>query len=160
MHRNVDGIAFIRVFGAVLILFAVVDFILTRAFNYTMPKWMGWPCGILGGFFGGAFNIGGPPMVAYVYSQPWSKQQTVATLQAAFVCATGYRIWLMGFNGYFDLKLLHLLGFTILPTAIGIIIGGKLLDRVHRDKLKMAVFVVVGLLGLQIPAFSPDWRVR
>ncbi len=156
MHRNVDGVLFIRLFGAVLILFAVVDAIMTKAFNYTMPKWMGWPCGVLGGFFGGAFNIGGPPMVAYAYSQPWTKQQTVATLQAAFVCATSYRIWLMGFNGYFDWSMLKLTLFTVIPTAIGIVVGGKLLERVNRDRLKMAVFVIVGILGFKYLFFPPN----
>ncbi len=159
MHRNVGGVVFIRVFGGVLILFAVADFILTRAFSYTMPKWMGWPCGVLGGFFGGAFNIGGPPMVAYAYSQPWSNQQTVATLQAAFVCATSYRIWLMGFNGYFDRSLLSLTAYTVLPTAVGIWLGVRSLDLVPRHTLKMAVFAVVGLLGVKYlvsPPRSPE----
>tara|TARA_R110002096_G_scaffold273422_11_gene467311 strand:+ start:256 stop:1017 length:762 start_codon:yes stop_codon:yes gene_type:complete len=156
MNRNVEGAIFIRFFGAVLILFTVVDIILTRAFRYTMPKWMAWPCGMLGGFFGGAFNIGGPPMVAYVYSQPWSKQQTVATLQAAFIAATGYRICLMGFNGYFDRSVFHLTLYTVIPTAIGIYVGGKLLDRVNRDRLKMAVFVFVGILGFKYLFYPPE----
>lgn len=156
MDKNVDGSIFIRLFGAVLILFTVVDIILTRAFNYTMPKWMAWPCGTLGGFFGGAFNIGGPPMVAYVYSQPWSKQQTVATLQAAFIAATGYRLTLMGFNGYFDRSVFYLTLYTVIPTAIGIYIGGKLLDRVNRDALKLVVFVIVGILGFKYLFYPPD----
>lgn len=156
MNRNVEGAIFIRLFGAVLILFTIVDIILTRAFSYTMPKWMAWPCGALGGFFGGAFNIGGPPMVAYVYSQPWSKQQTIATLQAAFIAATGYRLALMGFNGYFDRAVFHLTLYTVIPTAIGIYLGGKLLDQVNRDGLKMVVFVVVGILGFKYLFFPPE----
>lgn len=141
---------FIRVFGAVLIMFAVVDIILSRTLgNYRLPGWLGLPCGGLGGFFGGAFNIGGPPMVAYVYSQPWSKQQIVASLQIAFLFSTGYRIWLMGFNGYFDFGVAKITAYSLIPTALGVYVGGRFLERVDRTLLKTVVFCSVGVLGIK-----------
>ena len=149
MNENSNAEFFIRLFGITLILFAVIDFILTRVLGkYTMPKWLGFPCGVIGGIFGGAFNIGGPPMVAYAYSQAWSKEQIVSTLQIAFICATGYRIGMMGFNGYFDWEIGRLAALALIPTAIGIWIGGKFLARIDKAILKGGVFILVALLGV------------
>ena len=118
-----------------------------------MPAWMGWPCGFVGGFFGGAFNTGGPPMVAFCYSQPWTKQQIVATLQVAFLVATSFRVALMTFTGYFDQRILVLTFSTVIPVAIGIFFGGQLLVRIPLKWLRLLVFGVVIFLGVQYLLF-------
>jgi uncharacterized membrane protein YfcA len=145
---------FLRILGATLIVFAAADVILTSALKTHMPKWMAWPCGLVGGFFGGAFNTGGPPMVAFCYSQPWTKHQIVATLQFAFLIATSARVALMAGTGkYFDKQVLMLTLSTVIPIAIGIYFGGQLLARIPLQKLRIGVFAIVVLLGLQYLLF-------
>lgn len=152
-HALSGATLFIRIFGATLIAFAVADTIMTRALKTQMPAWMGWPCGFFGGIFGGAFNVGGPPMVAFCYSQPWSKHQIVATLQVAFMVATTSRVALMGATGYFDQRILILTASTVIPVAIGIFLGGQLLARIPLKWLRLGVFAVVILLGIQYLLF-------
>lgn len=153
LQANLGGPGFIRMFGVVLIVFAIADAVLTRALKIGMPRWMGLPCGILGGFFGGAFNIGGPPLVLYAYSQPWTKQQIVATLQIAFVFSTGLRLVLMGSTGYFDQEVRRLALISIIPIAAGIHYGVRFLDKVEKNALKLGVFIAVALLGLKYLLF-------
>ncbi len=159
MDRNAGGLYFVRLFGAVLVLIAIADYLLTSAFRLSMPKAFGFPSGFLGGFFAGAFNIGGPPMVAFAYSQPWSKQQIVTALQFAFTLSTGYRLVLMLSNGYFssgqglDWSLLKTTGILFLPTAVGVFVGGKLLHKIDKDHLRQFVLVAVGLLGIKYLLF-------
>jgi len=67
-----EGGWFIRLFGGVLIAFSIFDLIARPpgrmpSFPSIGPSSI--PFGLAGGFFGGAFNIGGPPVVAYAYSQ-------------------------------------------------------------------------------------------
>lgn len=146
---------FIRIFGGVLVMLAIADVVLTRALKTHMPAWMGWPCGLVGGFFGGAYNTGGPPMVAFCYSQPWSKHQIVATLQVAFLIATSVRLLFMAESGYFDQRILILTLSTVIPVAIGIYFGGILLTRIPLKHLRIVVFAIVIILGLQYLIF-PD----
>jgi len=155
MKANLGAEYFIRAFGVVLIVFAMVDAILTRALKLNMPKWMGMPCGILGGFFGGAFNIGGPPLVLYAYSQPWTKEQIVATLQVAFVFSTGLRLLLMGSTGYFDVEVRRLTLIAIVPIAAGVHYGVRFLGKIEKDVLKLGVFIAVAILGLKY-LFFPE----
>ncbi len=48
--------------------------------------WWGVPLGWLAGFISGAVNAGGPPVVAYIYRQPWKRDTIRATLCAFFMC--------------------------------------------------------------------------
>lgn len=154
-----DGISgrevFMRLFGAALLATALFDVWLVKVARTRLPGWMGIPCGLTGGFFGGAFNIGGPPFVVYAYSQPWSKPEIVATLQFSFLCSTGLRLLLMGGSGYFDHRVLTLLLVTLVPTVVGIRFGTRLLHRVDLAKLKTFVFGSVAILGIKYLLF-PD----
>lgn len=144
---------FVRLFGATLLVTALFDIWLAKLTRTKMPEWMAFPCGMTGGFFGGAFNIGGPPFVVYSYSQPWTKSEIVATLQFCFICSTGLRLFLMGGHGYFDRKVFGLTMFTLIPTIVGITWGTSLLHRVNLKCLKTAVFGMVALLGLKYLLF-------
>lgn len=149
MNNNLGEPFFMRLFGVVLILFSILDIILARAFRLQMPKWMGWPLGIAGGFCGAAFNIGGPPMAVYVHSQNWTKQQIIATLQVASICSMALRLVLMHQERYFDWTVLKLVGITLIPVAIGVFYGTKLLHLLPQRVVKICVFSAVGLLGLK-----------
>lgn len=149
MHGLSGRSLFIRLFGAALLITALFDIGLASVLRARVPRWMGVPCGLVGGFFGGAFNIGGPPFVVYAYSQPWTKGEIVATLQVSFLCSTGLRLLLMGGHGYFDKRVLLISLFTLVPTAIGIGCGARLLQRINLERLRVWVFGLVALLGLK-----------
>ena len=90
-------------------------------------------------------------MVAFCYSQPWSKHQIVATLQVAFMVATISRVALMaGTGAYFDRQVIILTLATVIPVAIGIFFGGKLLARISLKWLRVGVFAV------GVPAGQPN----
>ena len=102
--HSTDSTILIRILGCVLILIAISDIIMSRKSHYSLPTWSAWPFAIFGGVIGGAFNVGGPPIVAYTYSQNWSKTQVVAVLQSVFLIAGFFRNSLIGdlfFTGLF-----------------------------------------------------------
>lgn len=156
MKSNLEGEWFIRLFGVVLVVFSVFDLVqaIRKDAIFSIHKRLAIPFGMAGGFFGGAFNIGGPPVVAYAYSQGWSKSQIVATLQVVFVAGAGYRMLLMGSNGFFDLQVLKLLLWTTPATLAGIVAGGHFLTRADQAKLRTGVFLLVGILGLKYAIFA------
>jgi len=150
MRHNVDGGWFIRLFGGVLIAFSIFDLVQSTRKDavFSIHRAFAIPFGLAGGFFGGAFNIGGPPVVAYAYSQGWSKSQIISTLQVVFLCGAGYRMLLMGSNGFFNTEVFRLLIWTTPPTLLGIVAGNHFLARTDQAQLRIWVFALVGVLGL------------
>jgi hypothetical protein len=156
MNQHLNGSWFIRMFGAVLVIFSIFDLAQTlrKDSGYSIHRTLAIPFGLAGGFFGGAFNIGGPPVVAYAYSQGWSKSQIISTLQVVFLCGAGYRMLLMGSHGFFSRQMFDLLLWTTPPTLGGLLLGNHFLAIADQSKLRMGVFALVGILGIKY-AFFP-----
>lgn len=153
LHSS-DSTFLLRILGVVLILIAISDTILARKHNYSLPAWTAWPFAIFGGVIGGAFNVGGPPIVAYTYSQNWSKTQTVAVLQSVFLIAGFFRNGLMitrdlTTSGETDWSWDLAINFAAaIPLSIvGIWLGKKCLDRIPQSSLRATVFTFIFIMG-------------
>lgn len=158
--HTADPAIVIRVLGAILILIALSDTVLSRKSRFTLPTWSAWPIAVFGGSIGGAFNVGGPPVVAYAYSQNWSKTQTVAVLQTVFLIAGGFRNALMvgrdlTTSGKTDWSWNLATSFLAsVPLAILAIYFGKLcLDRIPQSILRATVFTFIFIMGAKYLLF-------
>lgn len=173
--KNADGMILVRALGVILITVAVMDLRISalKFFRYrfgkrkdsasarstiaaipeeeirTLPKWSVWPLGMIGGLLGGAFNVSGPPAVAYVYSQPWSKLQTVAVLQTVFLIAGLFRNGLMIAAGDYNAQLMRWVACSIPTALLAIWLGKKLLDRLPKNLLKLMVFTFILVMGVK-----------
>ncbi len=146
--KELDGKLIIRLLGIALILISVADFLQHRIAAWKIPEKSGSLFGLAGGILAGAFNVGGPPIVVYVYSRNWTKVETVAILQSAFISGGITRNLLMAGTGEFTADLLLLTAWTA-PTAIIAVWLGKLtLDRVPQLLLRRIVFALIFLIGL------------
>ena len=144
----------LAVLGAWMIAFAISELALARWWRPRFPEWSAWPVGFISGVLGGAFNAGGPPVIAYTYSQPWGKEETVAALQMVFGASAVVRVGFMGGAGLMPAELWTVLGAAVLPVLAGITLGTRLLRRVPGAALKVvaaAFFLVMGLKYLLAP---------
>lgn len=166
--KNADGTVLIRVLGVILITVALMDLRLsvpamlrarlgkakverkvkTEA-RASLPQWSVWPLGLIGGLLGGAFNVAGPPAVAFAYSQPWTKTQTVAVLQTVFLIAGLMRNGLMVVAGDYNAQLFRWILWSIPAAMIAIWLGKLLLDRLPKSLLKLAVFTFILVMGVK-----------
>lgn len=144
---QLDGALLLRILGGLLSLFAVNELFLAKRFPLRFPSWSGFPVGLLSGSIGGAFNVGGPPVIAYVYSQAWTKEEIVAVLQLVFGTGALLRLGFVGHSGLLHRDLVHLTLLALGPLIVGIFVGGRLLRRVPLPPLKYAVFLSLLLLG-------------
>jgi uncharacterized membrane protein YfcA len=135
------------ILGAWMIAFAISELLLARWWRPRFPEWSGWPVGLMSGALGGAFNAGGPPAIAYVYSQPWSKEETVAALQVVFGASAVVRVALMGGAGLMPSELLTVFAASALPVLGGIALGARLLRRVPPNALKVIAAVFFLAMG-------------
>lgn len=136
-----------RLLGIALVVLASAE-LFFRKEGVSLPKSVGVPVCFAGGVMGGAFNVGGPPIVAYLYSQNWNKVETVAALQTIFFASGLVRNGLMLIEGDTTLQFLKWVGISLPAVVFGIWLGKKVLDRTPLVWLKRIVFVVVLAIGV------------
>jgi uncharacterized membrane protein YfcA len=82
-----DGRLLVRALGVLVVVVSLWN-LSARPLRVPESTWGDAISGGLSGLFGGAFNSGGPPLIAYVYSRPGTPEQLKATLQALFLVST------------------------------------------------------------------------
>ncbi len=102
------------------------------------------------GALAGAFNTGGPPIIAYLYCRPGTKEQRTATLQAVFVISVVARIIVMAAPpaSLYDRSVL-LAALACMPGAVcGAVLGVAVFKRVPQRALE--IVVTLFLLGIGV----------
>lgn len=147
--RSMDGELIVRLLGIVLMLIAIGEFMQKRFARLAIPEKAGGPLSFLGGVLAGAFNVGGPPIVVYAYSRPWSKVEIVAILQTVFVAGGLTRNALMLHSGEYTAELLRLVAWSLPTAAVAVWLGKLTLDRLPQLLLKRVVFALIFAIGLK-----------
>jgi len=108
--------------------------------------------GFTTGALGGAFNTGGPPIIAYLYCRPGTKEQRTATLQAIFVISVVARIIVMAAPpaSLYDRSVL-LAALSCMPGAVlGAVLGVAVFKRVPQRALEVVVTLFLLGIGLKL----------
>lgn len=139
-----------RILAVVLVLAAIQGLLVRQPAGRPMAPVWGPFAGFLGGAIGGAFNIGGAPIVLYVYRQDWSKEIMIAVLQAVFFLSLLYRLGLYCCTGLCSGRLfLH--GLLLLPfTVVGSTLGIRLQRKIDVGRLRLIVSLALVLMGLSL----------
>jgi uncharacterized membrane protein YfcA len=136
-----------RVLGLVLCMMVLFEFTLARRSRLRWPPWLAMIIGLSSGILTGAFNVGGPPLVAYLYSQPWSKEEHVASLTAVFLSGGLIRVAMLLSYNELSPEIWTSAGWAVVPMLAAILCGNSLLVRVPEKKLRAGVFTVLLFLG-------------
>ncbi len=104
--------------------------------------------GGLSGLFGGAFNSGGPPLIAYVYSRPGTPEELKATLQALFLCSTFARMAIASAQGVMTAGVLWEAALATPFAICGQYAGNMLSARLSGERFRRAAWLGLLALGL------------
>ena len=104
--------------------------------------------GGLSGIFGGAFNSGGPPLIAYVYSRPGTPEQLKATLQALFLCSTFARMGIASAQGVMTTSVLWEAALATPFAIAGQYVGNALSSRMSGERFRRVAWLGLLALGL------------
>ena len=137
----------LRVLGLAICLLVVFEAIIMRHYKIHFPPWSVWPIGFASGLLSGAFNIGGPPLVVYVFDHPWTKQQKVATLSALFLSGGVIRLILLLCHDRIHAHNLASAAWAMGPIWAAIFCGNRLLRFVSQPQLRLGVHAALFLLG-------------
>jgi uncharacterized membrane protein YfcA len=136
----------LRVLGAVVATVSLAELLRRRPH---LPRSACFAIGILSGALGGALNMGAPPLVAYVYAQPWTKEQTVAVLQAVFLANGLVRLALLALHGEVRTATWFLVAIAAGPMLAANVLGTWLFQRVSQDHLRVIVFTGLLLVAMK-----------
>lgn len=141
-----------RVFGGFVVAVALwLLFAPERPHTASGPQHLlGAGAGLVSGLACGLFNTGGPPAALYVYSRPIPFDAAKVAVQWLFTGMVVYRVALLLAQGIVT-KEATLQGVFAAPLAgVGTFVGLKLAEHVHPERLRMAVYVLLVLIGLRL----------
>jgi uncharacterized membrane protein YfcA len=103
--------------------------------------------GLAGGFLSGAFNTGGPPVVARLYARPEAPERLKATMQVVFLVMGVLRVPVAAAQGLFSAAVLRgaLIGVPVV--ALGTILGVAFARRFDAARFRRACWAALGVLG-------------
>ena len=146
---------FLRHFlGGVMFFLAVNELLIFRKKGVPIPSSLAFPIGLMSGSLSGAFNMGGPPAIAFAYAQPWSKEQVMALLQVVFGVSIIVRLAMLGSAGLLDAQLLKIAAWGLGPMLLAMALGRRCFALVSRDHLKKGAFIFLAVMGLKYLLFS------
>lgn len=137
----------VRVLGLTLCSMVLFDLLVLRHTQWRWPRWLEPLVGLGSGILTGAFNVGGPPLVAYIYSQPWSKHEHVAGLTAVFISGGLVRVVLLFAHREVPPDVWQATAWSVGPMLAAIVLGNRLLALVPQERLRVGVFAVLLFLG-------------
>jgi uncharacterized protein len=146
---------FLRHFlGGVMFLLAFNELLIFRKKGVPIPSALAFPIGLVSGGLGGAFNMGGPPAIAFAYTQPWSKEQVMALLQVVFGVSMLARLAMLGSTGLITTQSLKIGIWSIVPMLLALALGRRCFTRISRDHLKKGAFIFLAVMGLKYLIFA------
>lgn len=111
-------------------------------------SWVTLSMGAIAGLFGGLFSTAGPPMVYYLYRQPYAIATVRATLLTVFSIATTARIAFITAQGAITLDMLRLSALSVPVVIVMTMLGRRFpppLSDVNMRRFAFALLVILGL---------------
>ena len=141
----VDGSLLVRVLGAFVVAVSLWN-LSAKPLHVPDSALGGAVAGGLSGIFAGAFNSGGPPLIAYVYSRAGTPDQLKATLQALFLVSAFARMALASAQGVMTSSALWEAAAATPFAIAGQYAGNLLSSRLSPERFRRAAWM--GLLAL------------
>lgn len=142
-----DGSLLVRVLGAFVVAVSLWN-LSARPLRVPESTLGDAVAGGLSGVFGGAFNSGGPPLIAYVYSRPGTPDQLKATLQALFLVSTLARMAIASGQGVMTADVLWEAGAATPFAIAGQYAGNALSARLPAERFRRLAWLGLLALGL------------
>ncbi len=103
--------------------------------------------GLVSGALGGAFNTGGPPLIAHFYSRADPPEAIRATIQLLFLTIGSVRALTATSQGMIDRSILIDAAVAIPAVVVGLLVGFAIGRRVGAQRFRTASWIALGLLG-------------
>lgn len=134
--------------GVFLILLAVYFVLYSGKIHITAGVLSALGCAALAGIIDAFFGIGGPTMVIYFMAVLRDKREYLGTIQLFFTMTNLYGTAVRAFSGQVSADMLFPLAAGSAALLIGACAGGKVVDRIDIEKMKLLVYGFIGFAGI------------
>jgi hypothetical protein len=112
-----------------------------------LARWA-WPSGFAGGVLGTLFGIGGPPYVIYLSRRIIDRERLRATIAVIVLISLLIRFCVfLGAGLLLQPGLLQLLAVLLPVCVLGVLAGGRLVERLSRERLLRVIAAVLAVSG-------------
>lgn len=147
--RSLDGELMVHVLGGTIAVISAWNLWTPRLrHEESVPADVG--LGLLGGVLAGAFNTGGPPLVAHLYRRPDPPDAVKATIQVLFLTMSGCRAPVAAAQGLMSAAIVRDALLAAVFVVAGILVGVRLSHRLHPDHFRRVAWTALGALGLAL----------
>lgn len=146
-----DGALLSALLGVLLVLYSATS-LATPQFT-VLPKWEPWlspPVGFISGIFTGMTGSFVVPGILYMQAMGLPRDLLVQAMGVVFTAATIALAISLGGHGLLTGELAILSSFTLVPAAIGMVLGQKIRSRLSDVRFRQVFFIGLILLGLYI----------
>ena len=150
MFKAVDQLLLARALGAYILLYAAYSLFGDKLSSrrLALPRWLVHPVAAVGGFVATIFGgLAGAIYATYLDALRLSKGAFRATMSATLLVLAAVRSIGYVAAGVFRLEDLLLIAASILPVAVGTIIGDRLHDRLDPAAFRRAVGLLLVASG-------------
>lgn len=147
--RTLDQDVMVRVLGATIVTFSAWN-LWTPRLRHRESARADVALGLLGGCLAGAFNTGGPPLVAHLYRRPDPPEAVKATIQVLFLSMSVLRAPIASAQGLMSGAIVRDALLAAVFVVAGILLGIRLARRLHPDHFRRVSWTVLGALGLAL----------
>ena len=136
--------------GGITVIFAILlVFKLTPRF--TNERWASGIAGLMSGILNASTSLSGPPVVLFMHTQSWQKEEIHPSLSAFFLINTGASLIGLSISGMVTPDILRTAASLAPGLVIGVFLGMLAFKRVNESYfriLSVAVVVVTGILAV------------
>ena len=143
-----------RILGVALLALAGYFVFFSSRVHLRPTATNGMIAGMISGFSGGLFNIGGPPIVAYYLSITDDKNKYNATLQAYFTLSTASIFAIHLARGNVTAQMLPAGAAALVGTALGTAVGFAIFQRLPMKSIKTFVYGFMVIAGCYLLFFT------
>jgi uncharacterized membrane protein YfcA len=145
---HLDSTVAMTCLGVLLTFYASWSLVRPKRPTTHMSRGWGAAAGIGSGLLTGALNTGGPPIVAWIGAQPWSKDEMKGTLQVFFIPSSVVAITTYTLSGVLTLETLGW-NLRLAPAlAGGLLVGTLLYSRVPQEGFRRILLVGLFIVGV------------
>ena len=144
---TLDRGVMLRCLGAVVIGLAAWNLIAPRLATREPPLFIDAGVGMIGGALGGAFNTGGPPIIAHLYRRREGPDALRGTLQVLFLSISLLRAPVAWSQGLMAAEVWSHAAWGIPVVLLGQRAGAALGARVPVERFRPVTWAALGLLG-------------
>jgi len=138
-----------RGLGVLLIAFGIY-----RLLTPQLPRiarWWAYAFGFIAGCFGGAYNVGGPPVVIYGSMRGWEPRRFRGTLQGFFLTTSVVVAIAHALGGLWSVRVWTLFAVAVPGVLLATFLGDRLVERTDADSF--ARYLSLLLIGLGVALF-------